>query len=132
MKFCDETCEYCNPEKNYCYKFNKPILPYNRCLGEMKYKAVCWSPHIADDKCEYRNGELCTLKGECTWKNLIPIPNEAKDDGQLVNLIYWLVSRYNHDDQRTKNPAKNGNRNELFYYTMPIQQKRAMPLYIHL
>jgi len=36
MKFCDESCEHCCPEKNYCTKYHKSILPYNRCIGEMK------------------------------------------------------------------------------------------------
>jgi len=44
----------------------------------MKYKAVCWSPQDADLKCEYREGEKCHLKGECTWKRILKA-NDQED-----------------------------------------------------
>jgi len=46
----------------------------------MKYNSVCWSPYDADEKCEYRDGERCTLKGECTWKRVLLTEEQEEND----------------------------------------------------
>ena len=50
-------------------------------MSQDLYRQYCASPNVSDDKCQFKENNGCTLRGECTWLRVRPITPKSKEVG---------------------------------------------------